>query len=119
LADDNLTTCETVSEYLTAKGYRLILAHNGLQAIEETLEKRPNIILMDVQMPTLDGLDAMRRIRSHPKIAQTPIIALTALAMAGDEARCLQAGANDYLSKTLQFQRVSEKIEALLQIPIE
>jgi signal transduction histidine kinase len=119
LADDNLTTCETVSEYLTAKGYRLILAHNGLQAIEETLEKRPNIILMDVQMPTLDGLDAMRRIRSHPKIAQTPIIALTALAMAGDEARCLQAGANDYLSKPFSFKGLVKKIEALLQIPIK
>jgi signal transduction histidine kinase len=118
LADDNLTTCETLSEYLIAKGYRLILAHNGLQAIEQSLEKRPNIILMDVQMPTLDGLEAMRRIRAHPEIAQTPIIALTALAMAGDEARCLEAGASDYLSKPVSFKKLVNKIEALLQIPL-
>lgn len=119
LADDNPTTCETLSEYLEAKGYRLIFAHNGLQAIEETSKQRPNIILMDIQMPTLDGLEAIRRIRAHPGIAQTPIIALTALAMAGDRARCLDAGANDYLSKPVSFRELVTKIEALLQIPPE
>ncbi len=115
LVDDNLTILNTLSDYLEAKGYQVIMAVDGVQAIEKAIEENPGIILMDMQMPHLDGLEATRRIRADPRIAATPIIALTALAMPGDRARCLEAGVNDYLSKPVSFKKLIATIEALLE----
>jgi signal transduction histidine kinase len=114
LVDDNLTILNTLSDYLEAKGYQVIMALDGVQAIEKAIEENPDIILMDMQMPHLDGLDATRRIRADAQIAATPIIALTALAMPGDRERCLEAGVNDYLSKPVSFKKLRAAIEALL-----
>jgi signal transduction histidine kinase len=114
LVDDNITILNTVSDYLEAKGYQVIMALDGIQAIEKAIEEHPNIILMDMQMPHLDGLEATRRIRADAQIAETPIIALTALAMPGDRERCLEAGVNDYLSKPVSFKKLKVAIEALL-----
>jgi len=114
LVDDNLTILNTLSDYLEAKGYQVIMALDGVQAIEKAIEENPDIILMDMQMPHLDGLEATRRIRAEPRIAATPIIALTALAMPGDRERCLEAGVNDYLSKPVSFKKLIAAIEALL-----
>jgi CheY-like chemotaxis protein len=87
------------SDYLTSKGYEVIEAGNGIDAIELAQGQKPHLILMDIQMPGLDGLEAIRHLRTLPECANTPIIALTALAMPGDRERCLQAGANEYLAK--------------------
>ena len=113
LAEDNEMNIETVSDYLHAKGYRITLARSGVEAIQRAQEDKPDLILMDIQMPDLDGLEATRRIRSDPdvRLAKTPIIAVTALAMPGDRERCLQAGANNYFSKPVNFRELLAAIE--------
>ena len=99
LAEDNETNIDTFVAYLHAHGFNVVVARDGQQAIEMARTHTPNLILMDVQMPVVDGLEAIRVLRTLPATQKTPIIALTALAMTGDRERCLQAGANDYLSK--------------------
>lgn len=99
LAEDNEFNVNTFSDYLHAHGFNLVIARDGQQAIEMARVHAPDLILMDVQMPVVDGLEAIRVLRTIPSTAHTPIIALTALAMTGDRERCLRAGANDYLSK--------------------
>jgi PAS domain S-box-containing protein len=122
LAEDNEDSLRAVSDYLLDKGYRVAVARNGLEAIELAREEKPDLILMDIQMPGMDGLEATRRIRAGADaemglstgLARVPIIALTALAMPGDRERCLEAGANDYLSKPVSLKGLVRAIEALL-----
>jgi len=105
----------TISDFLENLGYQVVVAHDGLEAIEKAEEAHPNIILMDIQMPAMDGLEAIRRLRRDPDFAATPIISLTALAMSGDRERCLQAGANEYLSKPVSLKQLVKKIRNLMQ----
>jgi PAS domain S-box-containing protein len=114
LAEDNEANVITVSSYLGAKGYRILNAKNGQEAIEFAKLHQPNLILMDIQMPGMDGLEAMREIRRDPQLVDVPIIALTALAMTGDRERCLQAGANDYLTKPVKLKQLTANIQKLL-----
>ncbi len=114
LVDDNQIITETIADYLRAKGYQVILAHNGVQAVKKAKESHPNLILMDVQMPEMDGLEATRQIRADTEMAEIPIIALTALARPHDKERCLEAGANDYLSKPISFKGLAATIKAWL-----
>jgi PAS domain S-box-containing protein len=114
LAEDNLANVSTFSDYLSAKGYCIVVAKNGQEAIACAQTHQPNLILMDVQMPEVDGLEAIRQIRLNPALAKIPIIALTALAMAGDRERCLQAGADDYLSKPVKLKDLVIAIQRLL-----
>ncbi|MDJ1182881.1 PAS domain S-box protein [Roseofilum casamattae] len=106
LAEDNLANIKTIAGYLKAKGYSVILAYNGQQAIDLARAEQPDLILMDIQMPEVDGLEAMQAIRQIPSLEKTPIVALTALAMTGDRERCLAAGANDYLSKPIRLRQL-------------
>ncbi len=101
LAEDNEDNIYLISDYLKHRGYQVIVARDGAEAVERALETRPHLILMDIQMPRVDGLEAIRRIRLHQELAEVPIIALTALVMPGDRERCLEAGADDYLSKPI------------------
>ncbi len=112
IADDNENSARAVSDFLTSRGHHVTIAYNGAEAIERTRETHPDLILMDIQMPGMDGLEAIRRIRRDEKGEQTPIIAITALAMTGDRKRCLDAGANEYLSKPLSIKELSELIES-------
>jgi CheY-like chemotaxis protein len=114
LAEDNRINSEMVSEYLGALGYQVIIAQNGEEVLEKASEIQPNIILMDIQMPKLDGLEATRLLRTDPRFASTPIIALTALAMLGDRERCFEAGVNEYLTKPLRLKKLSEIVEKLI-----
>jgi signal transduction histidine kinase len=114
LAEDNEANISTFSSYLTAKGYQIILAEDGQKAIDLTHSERPDLILMDIQMPHVDGIEAITIIRQHPQLVNIPIIALTALAMAGDRERCLAAGANDYLTKPVQLRQLNQKIQEWL-----
>ncbi len=116
LAEDNEANTSTFSSYLTAKGYDMILANNGQEAIDLTHSKQPNLILMDIQMPHVDGIQAITAIRQNPQLVGIPIIALTALAMEGDRERCLAAGANDYLTKPVKLKELNQKIHEWLQL---
>ncbi|TVQ17418.1 MAG: PAS domain S-box protein [Leptolyngbya sp. DLM2.Bin15] len=116
VAEDNPANIETIADYLTLKGYHLIYAHNGYEAVNLAQVQTPDLILMDIQMPGLSGLDAIHRIRAT--VSPTlPIIAMTALAMPGDRDRCLLAGANDYLTKPIRLKLMLEAIQQLLPHP--
>lgn len=115
LAEDNEIGVEAMQDYLLAHRYRVIVARSGAEAITRTKEDRPDLILMDIQMPDMDGLEATAKIRADQRFAQVPIIALTALAMPGDRDRCLQAGANEYLSKPVSMKHLVGMIESHLQ----
>jgi PAS domain S-box-containing protein len=114
LAEDNPANIATISAYLESRNYRLILANNGQEAIDLTIAQHPDLILMDIQMPGIDGLEAIRQIRQTPDCAQIPIIALTALAMMGDQEKCLAAGATDYLTKPISLKYLVARIQHCL-----
>jgi len=114
LAEDNEFTAETMQDYLLFHGYRVNLARNGLEVIELALSTQPDLIIMDIQMPGMNGFEATQRLRLEATTAQTPIIALTALAMSGDRERCLDAGANAYFSKPISLRQLMETIQTFL-----
>ena len=114
LAEDNEANIQTFNSYLTAINYRIIIARNGIEAIAQAKENLPDLILMDIQMPRMDGLEATKQIRLDPNLINTPIIALTALAMEGDREKCLEAGANDYLSKPVKLRQLNLLIQQVL-----
>jgi PAS domain S-box-containing protein len=115
LAEDNKINIELFSDYLEEQGYQLIFAQNGLEAVQMAQAQQPHLILMDVQMPGMDGLEATRLIRADPAFADIPIIALTALAMSGDCEKCLAAGASAYLTKPVSLKELTKVIEMLLE----
>ncbi|NCC35625.1 MAG: response regulator [Chloroflexia bacterium] len=114
LAEDMETNIMIISDYLESLGYAIITAPNGQEAIERAREHKPDLILMDIQMPVMDGLEATRRLRADARFTSVPIIALTALAMSGDRERCLEAGATDYISKPIKLKQLGEMIKLLL-----
>jgi predicted ATPase/signal transduction histidine kinase len=114
IADDHKANVETLYDYLEAKGYNMIVAENGQEAIEMTKLHHPDVIVMDIQMPVLDGLTAIKQLRRDPQFAKLPIIALTALAMSGDRERCLMAGANEYLTKPVTLGSLVITIQSLV-----
>jgi PAS domain S-box-containing protein len=115
LADDSLSNIITIGDYLESHGYEVVIARDGLEAVEKAEEIQPDIILMDIQMPSMDGLEAMTRLRGKPQFVSTPIIALTALAMPGDRERCLLAGASEYMSKPVSLKALLQEIADLLK----
>jgi CheY-like chemotaxis protein len=114
LADDNEANVMMVQDYLESYSYQVIVAHDGGEALQKAQEFFPDLILMDVQMPHIDGFEATRRLRANPRFASVPIIALTAFAMPGDRERCLEAGMNEYLSKPISLKALVQMIEQLL-----
>lgn len=116
LAEDNEANITTTTLYLQAHGLQVEVARNGLEAIQMADEYRPNLVLMDIQMPEIDGLEAIRRIRSDTKLRQVPIIALTALAMPGDRDRCLAAGANEYMTKPVSLKQLLTLISTYVSV---
>jgi PAS domain S-box-containing protein len=113
LAEDNGVTLEMMSEYLRGRGYRVCEARNGEEALGQAVTAVPDLIIMDVQMPGIDGLEAIRMFRNLPG-GTAPIIAVTALAMPGDRERCLAAGATDYLSKPIRLRDLCARIDSVL-----
>ncbi len=111
LVEDTEVIISLMSEYLQYKGYEMFVAHNGMEGVLLAKQEHPDLILMDVMMPVMDGLEATRRIREIDALKNIPIIALTALAMSGDRERCLSAGMNDYMSKPIRIQELSDMIE--------
>jgi CheY-like chemotaxis protein len=115
IAEDNELNINTLFSYLTAKHYRPIVAQDGQSAIEMTEKFHPDLILMDIQMPGMDGLEAIAHIRQQPELKLIPIIALTALAMEGDRTKCLAAGAGEYISKPIKLKQLNDVIRKLLK----
>lgn len=113
VADDHETNAEMLAEYLKLKGYAVIIAKDGKEALEQTIQMRPAAILMDIQMPVMGGLEAIQHIRALPDMSPA-IIALTALAMPGDRERCIEAGANEYMSKPVNLRKLDGIIHKLL-----
>ena len=114
LAEDNPVNFTVYRDFLISHGFRVMHAVNGYEAVERTREYKPELILMDIQMPTLDGLEATRRLRALPEFADLPIVALTALTMKGDKERCLAAGVNSYFSKPVSLKQLLDEIARLL-----
>jgi PAS domain S-box-containing protein len=114
LAEDNEANIAMLSTYLENYGYSLLFAKNGLEAIAIAQQEQPDLILMDIQMPRMDGLEAIQKIRQIPSLVNVPIIALTALAMTGDRDRCLAAGATEYLPKPVKLRVLAQMIQNLL-----
>ncbi|MGD1904776.1 MAG: ATP-binding protein [Leptolyngbyaceae cyanobacterium] len=114
LAEDNPDNIDVMQGYLAAKGYEVIIAKDGQAAVATAQAQVPDLILMDIQMPVMDGLEAIATIRRDETLKQVPIIALTALAMKGDQERCLAAGADDYLAKPVKLKQLIATMQALL-----
>lgn len=114
LVEDNEHNRNLLGDYLDTRGYQVIIAADGAEALQHARNTVPDLILMDIQMPGIDGLEVTRRIRGELKMTEVPIIALTALAMPGDKERCLEAGADAYLSKPVAIRELMELAEELL-----
>lgn len=114
LTEDNESSIEMIGDYLQELGYRVVVARNGAEAVDRAREMLPDMILMDIQMPVMDGMEATRRIRQERETAHIPIIALTALAMRGDHERCLEAGVDEYMSKPVRLRELASTIKSRL-----
>jgi len=114
LVEDTREVTMMVKDYLELAGYKIVTAQDGVDAIVQAKLVRPDLILMDVQMPRMDGLEATRKLRSEPDFRYTPIIALTALAMSGDRERCLEAGMDEYISKPINLKALIKIIQECL-----
>ena len=114
LVEDNEMNRDMLSRRLLKKGYELVMAMDGERAIEMAGTEAPDLILMDISLPGLDGWEATRRLKAMPETRSIPIIALTAHAMAGDREKCLAAGCDDYDTKPVEIKRLLEKIQTLL-----
>ncbi len=114
IVEDNEENWDMLSRRLSRRGYELAHAADGQQAVDMAVSEEPDIVLMDVNLPVMDGLEATRRIRARPETGRVPIIALTAHAMSGDRDKALQAGCDDYHTKPVELPRLLEQIEALL-----
>ena len=115
LIEDNEMNRDMLSRRLIRRGYEVVLATNGQEGLALARSGCPDLILMDLSLPTLDGWETTRRIKSSPSTAAIPIIALTAHAMAGDKEQALAAGCDDYDTKPIEFERLLEKIALQLE----
>ncbi len=114
VAEDNPDNVVTLISYLQAKGFHILLARDGIEAVNMAKFHLPHLILMDIQMPHCNGLEAIDALRQNPNTSQIPIFALTALAMPGDRERCLTAGADEYLMKPVQLSHLVNLIQIRL-----
>ncbi|MBK8048228.1 MAG: PAS domain S-box protein [Anaerolineales bacterium] len=114
LTEDNEVTIEALTGYLEYLGYQVAVARTGPEALELAHRFVPDLIVMDIHLPQMDGLEVTRRLRRDARFANTPIIAVTALAMSNDRERCLAAGANEYLSKPVRVSELAVTISRLL-----
>jgi CheY-like chemotaxis protein len=104
-----------LSRRLQRKGYEVMIAVDGEAGVKIAASERPDLILMDMSLPVLDGWEATRRLKGEPNTASIPIIALTAHVMGGDRDKALAAGCDDYDSKPIDFERLLGKMQALLK----
>ena len=114
LVEDNEMNRDMLSRRLVRNGFTVAIAVDGQQGVEMAASEKPDVILMDMSLPVLDGWEATRQLKADEKTRAIPVIALTAHAMAGDETKALDAGCDDYDTKPVELPRLLGKIEALL-----
>ncbi len=117
LVEDNEMNRDMLSRRLKRKGYDVVMAVDGQQGVTLAAQENPDIILMDMSLPVINGWDATRQIKAAPQTRAIPVIALTAHAMAGDREQALAAGCDDYDTKPVELERLLLKMEALLRKP--
>jgi CheY-like chemotaxis protein len=114
LIEDNEMNRDMLSRRLARGGYEVAIAEDGARGVAMAVSDRPDLILMDMSLPVIDGWEATRRIKATPELRKIPIIALTAHAMATDREKAIEAGCDDYDTKPIELQRLLGKIETLL-----
>jgi two-component system, cell cycle response regulator DivK len=114
IVEDNELNLDMLVRRLVRKGYEVVSAVDGEQGLAMATTEHPDLILMDMSLPGMDGWEATRQIKADPAIQSIPVIALTAHAMVGDREKALRAGCDDYDTKPVEFQRLLEKMENLL-----
>ena len=114
VVEDNEMNRDMLSRRLQRRGYEVIVSVDGEDGVNKAQSESPDIILMDMDLPVLDGWAATRKLKSSPETQSIPVIAFTAHAMAGDREKALEAGCDDYDTKPVEFSRLTAKIEALL-----
>lgn len=117
LVEDNELNRDMLSRRLSRRGFEVTVAEDGAAAVEQARRELPDLVLMDMNLPVMDGWEATRQLRATPETQGIPIIALTAHAMAGDRERILAAGCDDYDTKPIDLERLLTKIEPLLKAP--
>jgi CheY-like chemotaxis protein len=117
LVEDNEMNRDMLSRRLLRKGFEVVIAVDGEQAVTMAESEHPDLILMDMSLPVIDGWEATRRVKTAKMTAHIPVIALTAHAMSGDREKAISAGCDDYDTKPIEMPRLLEKIEALLVRP--
>lgn len=115
LVEDNEDNRDMLSRRLTRKGYEVLIAVNGEEAVELVQKEQPALVLMDISLPVMDGFEATRRLKSQDSTKNIPIVALTAHAMSGDREKAIDAGCDDYDVKPVELTRLLTKIENLLE----
>lgn len=115
LVEDNEMNRDMLSRRLEKKGFQVVIAVDGAKGVEMAKSESPDLILMDMSLPEIDGWEATRRIKAMDETKNIPVIALTAHAMAGEREKALEAGCNDYDTKPVELPRLMEKINALLK----
>ena len=115
LVEDNEMNRDMLSRRLTRNGYEVVIAVDGQQGIDMALSARPDLILMDMSLPVVDGWEATRRIKAEGTTSKIPVIALTAHAMAGDREKAMEVGCDDYDTKPVEIARLLGKMAALLE----
>jgi CheY-like chemotaxis protein len=115
LVEDDEMNRDSLTRLLRRRGYELLAAHDGAEGVAMGQSEMPDLILMDMSLPVLDGWEATRRLKDAPETQAIPIIALTAHAMSADRERALAAGCDDYDTKPIELKRLLPKIEALLR----
>jgi len=116
IVEDNPENMRMLEMVLRAKNYTLLKATDGEEALDIAMRERPDLIIMDIQLPKMNGLEVTRKLRETPAFSQTPIIAITAYAMKGDKERVIESGCDAYLSKPINTRELPEMIaEMLLQ----
>ncbi|MFZ6029315.1 MAG: response regulator [Chloroflexota bacterium] len=114
LVEDNEMNRDMLSRRLERKGFETLVAVDGQQGLDMASREKPDLILMDMSLPVMDGWEATRRLKSSGETRHIPVISLTAHAMAGDREKAIEAGADDYDTKPIEFARLLEKMEKLL-----
>ena len=116
IADDEQGIHELFSSFLTGPEYRLVFANNGKEAVEAAFTHAPDLVLLDVMMPEMDGFEACRRLRSDPRTKEIPILIITALYDHRSRLKGIEAGADDFISKPFDFEELSARIRSITRL---
>ena len=114
VVEDNVFNRDLIQRILEPEGFEVVVAHDGVDGLARAVADQPDLVLMDMSLPIVDGWEATRRMKANPATARIPVIALTAHAMLGDRERALEAGCDDYDTKPIDIERLLAKIRALL-----